>query len=794
MMEAIMNTRACRVLEFTKIKEQLEKMASSSIGKKMVRDLLPSSDYHEVSTWMEETTEMSGMLIRGGSFPMGPIVELGIYLKRAAMGSFLYPGELIEVSDTLRTARRIKQHIKKSNTSEVRYPIFKNYEEQLSAFKDIEDRINISIISENEVSDQASPGLMRIRKEIDRKHQAIRSKLNSIITSDQMQKYLQDNLITIREDRFVVPVRSEHKSHLKGIVHDRSSSGNTLYIEPMAVVELNNDLKELKLQEKAEIERILSEITEEVYQVEDALILNEKLLGHIDFCHAKGRLSLALKAMPPVLVKEKKLKLRNARHPFIDPKEVVPTNLWLGDDFSTLLITGPNTGGKTVTLKTLGLLVLMTQSGLHIPVDYGTEMCIFNEVYADIGDEQSIEQSLSTFSSHMTNIVNILNHVTEGDLVLFDELGAGTDPTEGAALAMAILSKLYERKIRTLATTHYSELKHFAFTSPGVENACVEFDVDTLSPTYKLLIGVPGKSNAFEISRKLGLKEDVILSAKALVDDNSVAFEDILTSIESKRKDSETALDEAIKLRMEAEKLKKNWQEKEQSLAEKQNKAIEKAKLKANQILKKAKEDADTIIKELRQIKNVHDKEENKRIEEMRKTLKDGIEDTYLGGDFKQDLSGEIPKKLKIGEPVYVTSLDQKGEVAVLPNAKGEVVVRIGIMKMTVPLNQLRRTSADSNKKQKSPGRSFVAPSQNLSMSTDVRGMNFEDASYHIEKYLDDVVLSNLETVTIIHGKGTGVLREKLREYFKRHPYIADFREGAIGEGGAGVTVVTIKH
>jgi DNA mismatch repair protein MutS2 len=793
-MEAIMNKRACRVLEFTKIKEQLEKMASSSMGKKIVKDLLPSSNYDEVSQWMNETSEITSMLVRGGSFPMGPIAELGIYLKRAAMGAFLYPGELIEVSDTLRTARRIKQHIKKANTSDVKYPIFKDFEDQISSFKNIEDLINISIISEHEVSDHASSELMRIRKDIDKKHQAIRSKLNSIITSDQMQKYLQDNLITIREDRFVVPVRSEHKSHLKGIVHDRSSSGNTLYIEPMAVVELNNDLKELKLQEKAEIERILSAITEEIYLVEEALVLNEKLLGHIDFCHAKGRLSLALNGMPPVLLKEKRLKLRNARHPFIDPKDVVPSNLWLGGEFSTLLITGPNTGGKTVTLKTLGLLVLMTQSGLHIPVDYGTEMCIFDEVYADIGDEQSIEQSLSTFSSHMTNIVNILNHVSENDLVLFDELGAGTDPTEGAALAMAILSKLYERKIRTLATTHYSELKHFAFTSPGVENACVEFDVETLSPTYKLLIGVPGKSNAFEISRKLGLKDDVILSAKALVDENSVAFEDILTSIESKRKDSESALDDAIKLRMEAEKLKKHWHEKDQTLAEKQNKAIEKAKLKANQILKQAKEDADTIIKELRQIKTVHDKEENKRIEAMRKTLKDGIEDTYLGGDFKQDLSGEIPKKLKIGQPVYVTSLDQKGEVAVLPNAKGEVVVRIGIMKMTVALNQLRRCSPNADTKKKTSSSAFVPSSDHLSMSTDVRGMNFEDASYHIEKYLDDVVLSNLETVTIIHGKGTGVLREKLREYFKRHPYVSNFREGASGEGGSGVTVVTIKH
>jgi len=788
-----MNKRACRVLEFDKIKEQLLKKASCELGRRKIEGLEPSSDYEEVNQWLQETSEMTSMIVSSGSFPMGPVHRMDIYLKRAAIGGFLYPNELLEVSDTFRTARRVKMHIHKANTPDIKYPIFEAYEAQLSSFKEIEERINISIIGENEVSDHASHALMGIRRAIDKKNQAIRSKLNGIITSDQMQKFLQDSLVTIRDDRFVVPVRSEHKNHLKGIVHDRSSSGNTLYIEPMVVVELNNDLKELKLKEKAEIEKILTEITADIFQVEEGVRINEQVLAHIDFNVAKGKLSIEMKGMPPKLLKERRVKLRNARHPFIPPKEVVPSNLWLGEDFTTLLITGPNTGGKTVTLKTLGLLVLMTQSGLHLPVDYGTEMCLFDQVYADIGDEQSIEQSLSTFSSHMTNIVSILKEVKDNDLVLFDELGAGTDPTEGAALAMAILSKLYHRGIRTMATTHYSELKHFAFNNPGIENACVEFDVETLSPTYRLLIGVPGKSNAFEISRKLGLENEIIDSAKDLVTQENIEFEDILSNIEGNRKSSEEALNEAMQLRKDAELLKKRVANKEQKLQDKQNKAVEKAKLEANKILKRAKEEADEIIRELRGLKTSADKEANKRIEEMRKKLKDGIQNTSQEMDIKQKTGGEIPKNLKLGETVYLVTLDQKGEVVTLPNAKGEVVVRIGIMKMTVQLDQLRRSGNEGTSKKKSTGRRYVQAGQTVSISTDVRGMNFEDASYHIDKYLDDVVMSSLEQVTIIHGKGTGVLRDKLRDYFRHHPHISKFREGGMGEGGSGVTVVTMK-
>ncbi|MBN2797138.1 MAG: endonuclease MutS2 [Clostridia bacterium] len=788
-----MNSRALRVLEYDKIIEKLKNKASSELGKKKVLKLKPSSNPSKVKEWMDETSEMTSMVISNGNFPMGPFQGMDVFVKRAAIGGFLYPGELLMVSDTLRTARRVKRHITKANTPDLKYPIFGAYSEQITVLLPLEERINIAVIGENELSDQASPGLMNIRRAIDKKNQSIRSKLNQIVNSDVMQKYLQDSLVTIRDDRFVIPVRSEHKSHIKGIVHDRSSSGNTLYIEPMVIVELNNDLKELKLQEKAEIERILTEITGDFHEVHEAVLINQKVLAHLDFVVAKALLSIELKGMPPTINEEKKLRLRNARHPFIDPKVVVPSNLWLGDEFTTLLITGPNTGGKTVTLKTLGLLVLMTQSGLHIPADYGTEMCIFDAVYADIGDEQSIEQSLSTFSSHMTNIVEILKEVDENSLVLFDELGAGTDPTEGAALAMAILSSLYTRRIRTLATTHYSELKHFAFVKPGIENASVEFDVETLSPTYKLLIGVPGKSNAFEISKKLGLSDHVIEQARALVDNNSIEFEDILSSIEHNRKASEAELDEAMRLRLDAEKLKKHVESKKESLDSKEEKILTKAKQEANAILKKAKQEADEIIRELRSVKQISDKDQNKRIEAMRHKLNEGLSDTRQGMKMPSDLEGDVPKNLKVGEPVFVVTLDQQGEIASEPDSKGDVMVRVGIMKMKVNVKQLRRSKETKKKDSFKAAKRFSSKTSDLSTSIDVRGMNFEDASYQIEKYLDDVALSSLEQVTIIHGKGTGVLKSKLSEYFKRHPHIQNAREGEYGEGGSGVTVITMR-
>ncbi len=788
-----MDKKALRVLEFEKIIKKLSKKTSSKLGRDLVEQLKPSTDFDEIKGWIDETSETAGLILSNGTFPMGPFVNMHVYLKRAEIGGFLYPNELLEVSDTLRTARRIKQFVKKANTPDIKHPMMYAYGEQISDFRPIEERINTSVIGENDLSDNASSALGNIRRQIDKKNQSIRSKLNSIITSEHTQKYLQDSLVTIRDDRFVVPVRSEHKSHLKGIVHDRSSSGNTIYIEPMAVVELNNDLKELKLKEIAEIEKILTEITQEINVVGKEISINQKVLVQVDFAVAKGRLAVEMKAMAPKLLNERRIRLRNARHPFIDPKDVVPSNVWVGDKFSTLLITGPNTGGKTVTLKTVGLLVLMTQAGLHIPVDYGTEVSVFSNVFADIGDEQSIEQSLSTFSSHMTNIVKILDEVDDNSLVLFDELGAGTDPTEGAALAMAILSELLEKRIRTVATTHYSELKHFAFAKDQIENACVEFDVNTLSPTYRLLIGVPGKSNAFEISKKLGLSDDVINSARKLIDTDNIEFEEILSSIENNRKDAEDEREEAIKLRLDVEKIKRRLDEKTDTLQERQDKIIQKAKAEANLILKKAKQDSDEIVKQLRGLKTSADKDKNKQIEEMRKKLKNSINDTNQSYQKREVSEEEVLKDLKVGEPVFILTLNQKGEVVTLPDNKGDLTVRAGIMKVTVNLKNLRRTEESKRKSNFSSSKSFVSRSSTISSSIDVRGMNYEDARYKIDQYLDDVALSGLEQVTIIHGKGTGVLRSKLKSFFKKHKQIRENRDGEFGEGGAGVTVLTVK-
>ncbi len=778
-----MNKRVLRVLEYDKIKDKLKKYAVSELSKSFIEHVKPLNDYDKIENLLKETSEITSLLY-SNNLHIGPFTDMSVYLKRAKIGNFLYPDELLKVSTTFRTTRNIKIAIKKANTPEVKYPIFNDMVETLVSFKDIEDRIEYTVISDTELSDNASRELASIRNSINRKNDAIRNKLDSIIRSKS--DFLQEAIVTIREGRFVIPVKSDHKSSLKGIVHDRSSSGNTIFIEPMAVVELNNDLRELKIKEQKEIERILLEITNEIYSFHDSIMSNQSILKHLDFSIAKGKLSIEMKGSEPRLLKDKSFKLRNARHPFLDPKTVVPSTIYLGKDFTTLLITGPNTGGKTVTLKTVGLLLLMAQTGLHIPADYGTELSVFDEIYADIGDEQSIEQSLSTFSSHMTNIVYILENIKENDLVLFDELGAGTDPTEGAALAMAILDQLHTRSIRTIATTHYSELKHFAFNNKGIENACVEFDIDTLSPTYKLLIGIPGKSNAFEISRKLGLHNSIISSARNLVDNNNIEFENVLESIEHSKKTADKERDEAIKLRMEVEELQEKLSRKSDSIDKRREKLIAEAKKEANKILKEAKKESDEIIKELRDIKKSNI--DNKKIEEYRKRLKNKLDKTNSTiSDIESD---EIPTNLQLGETVYVVNLKQKGEVVSLPDNNGNLTVRVGILKTKVNINKLRRAEADKKVVVKT---SYRRSTKAIKSSIDLRGMNYEEAIYHLDRYIDDIALSSLDTVTIIHGVGTGALKSKLKHYFKKHPMIKKFREGEFGEGGAGVTIVTVK-
>jgi len=789
-----MNEKALRVLEYNKVMEMLENKASSSLGKAICLSLKPSSTYDEVIAWQKETTEATGMLIQIGTPPIGPFFELSSALKLATIGGCLTPKQLLEIGDSLRTSRTIKKYISSNGAGRDTYPVMFGLADRIHNHIDLEKLIELCIISESLVSDNASSELKKIRRSIESKNTAIRNKLESMITSPVYQKYLQDSLITIRQDRFVIPVKSEHKNQVKGLVHDQSAKGSTFYIEPLAVVELNNELRELHIDEQKEIERILRRLTGEVALVAGSIGDNIEAMSKIDFLFAKGKLALDMKAVEPEINQDRKFRIKNGRHPMLPKNIVVPSNIWLGEHFTSLLITGPNTGGKTVTLKTVGLLTLMAQAGLHVPADYGTQLSIFDEVFADIGDEQSIEQSLSTFSSHMTNIVKILSEVTPNSLVLFDELGAGTDPTEGAALAMAILDELRSKQIRSLATTHYSELKEYAIVTDGIENACVEFDVETLSPTYKLLIGIPGKSNAFEISQKLGLDKQIIHYAKEYIHKDDIRFEDILANIEKSQRQVEHERDEAIRMRLEIEKLKNSLKEKEDKWLKQRDDLTRKAKDEARELLKQAKDEADEIIKELRSIKTTVDQSRNKDVEEMRRRLIEGIDRTSDSVIKSEAINEFAPEHLMVGDSVRVLSINQEATVVSLPNDKGDLTVQVGLMKMNVNLKQLVVISKKKkDEKIYNKVREFSAKSASISSEIDVRGNNTEEAISIIDKYLDDAALSSLSQVRIIHGKGTGALRKGLHEHFRNHPHVKKFEDAAYNEGGNGATVIILR-
>ncbi|MDY2734542.1 endonuclease MutS2, partial [Intestinibacter sp.] len=611
-----MNEKSLRVLEFNKIIDKLKTKASSSLGLKHIENLKPSNNFNEVKNTLLETSEAQAILIKRGLVSMEGIHDIEDKAKRAHVGATLDPGALLKIADCLRVARSLKKSLEGSEEEDFNYPIIQAHTNALYTYRDIEDRIYTSIIGESEISDNASTTLRTIRRRIVQKNQSIRSKLNSIISSTTYQKYLQDNIISMRGDRFVIPVKAEYRSSVSGIVHDQSSSGATLFIEPMSIVEMNNELRKLKLDEQEEIERILAELSAMVGEISEDLISNQAILGKLDFVFAKGKLSVEMRAIEPVLNEDKYFNIKNGRHPMIDKRDVVPNNIYLGREFDTLVITGPNTGGKTVTIKTVGLFALMTQSGLHIPADFGTSMCVYDNIFADIGDEQSIEQSLSTFSSHMTNTVSILKEVTCDSLVIFDELGAGTDPVEGAALAIAILEDVNMAGAKCIATTHYSELKNYALTKKGVENAAVEFDVETLSPTYRLLIGVPGKSNAFEISKKLVLSEYVINRAKEFINTENIELEDVLQNVEKNRLKAEEERLEAEKLKQEIEEVKAEYDERLRRVMAQREKIISKAKSEAFSITRQAKEQSDNILKELRKLETqMASKEKHKKIE-----------------------------------------------------------------------------------------------------------------------------------------------------------------------------------
>ena len=747
---------------------------------------------------MQETTEAQSILIKRGHINLGGIHDILDKVKRAEIGASLDPGSLLMVADTLRAARVLSNSLSGDDEEEdFNYPIIQSLATSLYIHREIEDAIYNAIVSEIEIADSASSTLRDIRRKIVQKNQSIRSKLNTIISSATYQKYLQDSIISMRGDRFVVPVKAEYRSVVAGIVHDQSSSGATLFIEPMSIVEMNNELRKLKLDEQEEIERILAELSKMIGEIAREIISNQEILEKIDFIFAKGKLSLEMKGIDPKLNKDKSFVIKNGRHPLLNPKKVVANTIYLGDEFHTLVITGPNTGGKTVTIKTVGLFALMTQSGLHIPADFGSSMCVYDNIFADIGDEQSIEQSLSTFSSHMTRIVSILDKVTEDSLVIFDELGAGTDPVEGAALAIAILEDVRMAGAKCIATTHYSELKNYALTKKGVENAAVEFDVETLSPTYRLLIGVPGKSNAFEISKKLGLSEFVINRAKEFINTENIELEDLLQNVEKNRIKAEEDRAEAEKLKTEIQMIRDAEAEKLEKLTNQKEKMMERARSEAFSITRQAKEEVDEIIKRLRELEQERaSKEKNRQIEQLRKELTDSmgsLQPTVKSMIVPKVASKEI-KNLKAGEDVKVITLNQEGTVVSADDKKKEAVVQIGIMKMTLPYKSLQRIKNQQQATVTKKTRSVIkAKSGRVKGEVDLRGMNLEEATLELEKYLDDATVAGLEQVTVIHGVGTGVLKSGLQDVLKKNKHVKKKRPGGYGEGGVGVTIVTLK-
>ena len=787
----MMKERTLRVLEFTKIRDMLTEKALTPLGAEKCQALAPSTNFQEISEWQEETEEALVVLTYVGGHPMASFSDVRPYLALCDKGATLSPKALLEIATLMRACRTARSALvtERDNT-----PRLKEKASLLGSFRNLEDDITTAILSEDEIADKASNELANIRRHLRGATERIKERLNSMIRSSAYQKYLQDPILTMRNDRYVLPVKAEYRASVPGLVHDQSASGATLFIEPMAAVEMGNELKQWEAKEKQEIERILAALSAEIAPYAVQLKENLELLAELDFAFAKGLLSRDMSGVTPKMNRDGFINIIRGRHPLIDREKVVPSNLWMGREFTTLIITGPNTGGKTVTLKTVGLFTLMAQAGLHVPADLGTELAVFQQVFADIGDEQSIEQSLSTFSGHMTNIVGIMNEVTADDLVLFDELGAGTDPTEGAALAQTILTALLRKKVRTLATTHYSELKAFALSTPGVENASVEFDVETLRPTYRLSIGVPGKSNAFEISRKLGLSEGLIDEAKKLLSTEDKRFEDVIANAEyhrqvaeKERKLAEQAAAETTKLRDEAEFLRREMEAKREA-------SLRKAKDEARRILENARRESESVMRELKQMKKSAASGPDMQAAALRKRLEDGIDSLSEGLAQKADRVDKPPKTLKVGDEVEILNLKTRGVVLSAPDAKGEVQLQAGIVKLKAHISQLRLVKEEPAKKQKSSFHAETgAMTRTVPMECDVRGMALDEAIPVVDQYLDEAVLASLTEVSIIHGKGTGVLRSGIQQHLRRHPHVKSFRLGVYGEGESGVTVVTLK-
>lgn len=792
-----MNEKVLKTLEYNKIIDLLTEYATSESGRELCRKLKPMTDLMTIENAQEQTKDALSRIFKKGSLSFSGLHNIGASLKRLEIGGTLGIEELLRIASLLEVAKRAKAYAR-SDREDTKADSLDELFDKVEPLTPLLDEIRRCIISEDEIADDASANLKNIRRSMKNINDKIRSQMNTMLNNTDTRSLLQDAVITMRNDRYCLPVKAEAKGQVPGMIHDQSSTGSTLFIEPMAVVKLNNDLKELFLKEQDEIEVILANLSTQVAEYIPFLNDNYKTLTELDFIFAKGSLAKSYNGTAPLFNTEHRIRIRKGRHPLLDAHKVVPIDIHLGDDFDLLIVTGPNTGGKTVSIKTVGLFTLMGQAGLHIPANDRSELSVFEEVFADIGDEQSIEQSLSTFSSHMTNIISILDRVNENSLVLFDELCAGTDPTEGAALAISILTRLHNYGIRTMATTHYSELKVFALSTPGVENACCEFSVETLSPTYRLLIGIPGKSNAFAISGKLGLSEDIITEAKKHLSEQDESFEDLISDLESSRVTIEKERLEVEQYKREIEDLKHKLESKQERIDSQREKIIRQANEEAHAILREAKEVADQTIKNFHKYGSAAPS--MKDMEQERSKLRDKMGKLEKDMSMKQknaQQNHKVPKKLRIGDTVKVLSMNLTGTVHTLPNEKGDLYVQMGILRSLVNIKDLvliEDTPVLGSKK-KSTGAGKIKMSKSASVSTEINliGKTTDEAIALLDKYLDDAYIAHMPSVRIVHGKGTGALRSAVHNHLKRLKYIKSYRLGEFGEGDAGVTIAEFK-
>ena len=791
-----MNKKTLTKLEYHKIIAMLEEQASSFRGRQLCRKLKPMTNLDKINTSQKQTAAAFTRLIKKGRISFSDAAPVEESMKRLEVGAALGSGELLRILKLLQTAGRVKAYGRHDTQDELT-DCLDAYFEQLEPLTLLANEIERCIISEDEISDDASSTLKHIRRNINNMNDKVHATLTNLVNGS-LRTYLQDPIITMRGDRYCLPVKAECRGNVQGMIHDQSSTGSTLFIEPMAVVKLNNDLKELYAKEQEEIQVILARLSEDTAEYIEEIRTDYRSLTDLDFIFARGRLALEMNGSRPLFNTEGRIYIREGRHPLLDARKVVPITISLGKDFTLLIVTGPNTGGKTVSLKTVGLLTLMGQAGLHIPAGDHSELAVFHQVYADIGDEQSIEQSLSTFSSHMTNIVSFLQDVDENSLVLFDELGAGTDPTEGAALATAILSYLHKRGIRAMATTHYSELKVYALSTPGVENACCEFDVESLKPTYRLLIGIPGKSNAFAISSKLGIPDYIIEDAKKRLTEQDVSFEDMMTDLETSKRTIEKEREEIAAYKREIEALKMQTRQKQDKLDEQRERILREANEKANAILRDAKDVADETIKNFRKFgkENISAADMEKERERLRKKIKD----TSAASTIKAQKPKKAykPSDFKLGESVKVLSMNLTGTISSKPDSRGNVTVQMGILRSQVNISDLEiieDVNPYSPKAMKRTSKGKIKMNKSLSVSPEINllGKTVDEAVSELDKYLDDALLSHLNSVRVVHGKGTGALRKGIHEYLRRQKHVKSYRLAEYGEGDAGVTIVELK-